>query len=196
MLRRKSPPPAAAPRQARPTASASARSAPVALASVDIPLDDAAPRSPAPSGTPQQRLLERLREQNIEIAAQAKAAADQHARLMSERQQEQQAENLRRDRQVEELRQNHSADFSHLLGVVFEQMDRVQVAHHAQAQALSQELDRLRRLAQDTDRGGLADDNTVLDDPLSRQRLESAARDVRQAEFEATRAFESLREPR
>lgn len=194
VLRRKpSPPPAASrPRSSNATAE---RSAP-APAAVDIPLDDGPSPAAAPSGTPQQRLLERLREQNLQLAAQVKSGADQHARQMSERQQEQQAESLRRDRQVEELRQNHSAEFSQLLEVVFEQVDRIQVAHSGQAQALSQELERMRRLAQAVDQGGLADDETGPDGRTGRERLEMAARDVRQAEFAATRALESLRQSR
>jgi hypothetical protein len=137
-----------------------------------------------------------LREQNLQLDAQVKKAADHHARQMSERQQEQQAESLRRDRQVEELRQNHSADFSHLLEVVFEQVDRMQVAHSNQAQALSTELERMRQLAQAVDHGGLADDETGPDGRTGRERLEMTARDVRQAEFAATRTLESLRQQR
>ena len=196
VLRRKPgpPPTAARPRSASPSA---VRSAPApSPAPVDIPLDDTPSPSATPSGTPQQRLLERLREQNLQLAAQVKTAADQHARQMSERQQEQQAESLRRDRQVEELRQNHTAEYSHLLEVMFEQVDRIQVAHGNQTQALSQELEHLRRLAQAVDQGGLADDDTGPDGRTGRERQEMAARDVRQAEFAATRALESLRQSR
>ncbi|MBQ0934073.1 hypothetical protein [Ideonella paludis] len=194
VLRRKPSAPAA---PARPRSAPADRSTPApAPATVDIPLDDVASPAPAITGTPQQRLLERLREQNLQLAAQAKSAADHHARQMSERQQEQQAESLRRDRQVEELRQNHSAEFSHLLEVMFEQVDRIQVAHSNQAQALSQELERMRQLAQAVDQGGLADDDTGPDGRSGQERLVMAARDVRQAEFAAARAMESLRQPR
>ena len=194
VLRRKPSAPAA---PARPRSAPADRSTPApAPATVDIPLDDVASPAPAITGTPQQRLLERLREQNLQLAAQAKSAADHHARQMSERQQEQQAESLRRDRQVEELRQNHSAEFSHLLEVMFEQVDRIQVAHSNQAQALSQELERMRQLAQAVDQGGLADDDTGPDGRSGQERLVIAARDVRQAEFAAARAMESLRQPR
>lgn len=195
LRRQPSPPPAAArPRSSKPEAERAAPSA--SPTPVDISLDDAPSPSATPSGTPQQRLLERLREQNLQLGAQVKTAADQHARQMSERQQEQQAENLRRDRQVEELRQNHTAEYSHLLEVMFEQVDRIQVAHSNQTQALSQELERMRRLAQEADQGGLADDDTGPDGRTGRERQELAARDVRQAEFAATRALESLRQSR
>lgn len=194
VLRRKpSPPPA----PVRSRGASSDRSTPApAPAAVDIPLDDVPSPAPAATGTPQQRLLERLREQNLQLAAQVKTAADHHARQMSERQQEQQAESLRRDRQVEELRQNHSAEFSQLLEVVFEQVDRIQVAHGNQAQVLSQELERMRQLALAADQGGLADDDTGPDGRTGQERLVMAARDVRQAEFAAARAMESLRQPR
>lgn len=194
VLRRKPSPPPAPVRQR--SASAERNSSVPAAATVDIPLDDLPSPAPAATGTPQQRLLERLREQNLQLAAQVKSASDQHARQMSERQQEQQAESLRRDRQVEELRQNHSAEFSHLLEVMFEQVDRIQVAHSHQAQALSQELERMRKLAQAADQGGLADDDTGPDGRSGEERLVMAARDVRQAEFAAARAMESLRQPR
>ncbi len=194
VLRRKPSPPAA---PVRSRGASSDRSTPApAPAAVDIPLDDVPSPPPAATGTPQQRLLERLREQNLQLAAQAKSAADHHARQMSERQQEQQAESLRRDRQVEELRQNQSAEFSHLLEVVFEQVDRIQVAHSNQANVLSQELERMRHLAQAADQGGLADDDTGPDGRTGQERLVMAARDVRQAEFAAARAMESLRQPR
>lgn len=194
VLRRKPSPPPAPVRQR--SASAERNSSVPAAATVDIPLDDLPSPAPAATGTPQQRLLERLREQNLQLAAQVKSASDQHARQMSERQQEQQAESLRRDRQVEELRQNHSAEFSHLLEVMFEQVDRIQVAHSHQAQTLSQELERMRKLAQAADQGGLADDDTGPDGRSGEERLVMAARDVRQAEFAAARAMESLRQPR
>lgn len=197
VFRRKPSPPPAVSRPRSTTSSTHERSAPTpAPMSVDIPLDDSPAPMVTPTGTPQQRLLERLREQNLQLAAQVKSAADHHARQMSERQQEQQAESLRRDRQVEELRQNHSAEFSQLLEVVFEQVDRIQVAHSGQAQALGQELERMRRLAQVVDQGGLEDDDTGPGGRSGRERLEVAARDVRQAEFAATRALESLRKPR
>ena len=192
VLRRKPSPPPAPVRQR----SASAGRSSPAPATVDIPLDDVPSPAPAVTGTPQQRLLERLREQNLQLDAQVKSAADHHARQMSERQQEQQAESLRRDRQVEELRQNHSAEFSHLLEVMFEQVDRIQVAHSHQTQTLSQELERMRKLAQAADQGGLADDDTGPDGRSGEERLVMAARDVRQAEFAAARAMESLRQPR
>lgn len=194
VLRRKPSPPPAPVRQR--SASAERNSSVPAAVTVDIPLDDLPSPAPAATGTPQQRLLERLREQNLQLAAQVKGAADQHARQMSERQQEQQAESLRRDRQVEELRQNHSAEFSHLLEVMFEQVDRIQVAHSQQTQTLSQELERMRKLAQAADQGGLADDDTGPDGRSGEERLVMAARDVRQAEFAAARAMESLRQPR
>jgi hypothetical protein len=190
VLRRKPSPPPAPVRQ---RSASVGRSSPAPA--TDIPLDDVPSPAPAVTGTPQQRLLERLREQNLQLDAQVKSTADHHARQMGERQQEQQAESLRRDRQVEELRQNHSAEFSHLLEVMFEQVDRIQVAHSQQAQTLSQELERMRKLAQAADQGGLADDDTGPDGRSGEERLVMAARDVRQAEFAAARAMESLRQP-
>lgn len=197
LFRRKPSPPPVAARSRSSTPAAHERRAPTPTPmAVDIALDDAPAPAAMPAGTPQQRLLERLREQNLQLAAQVKSAADQHARQMSERQQEHQAESLRRDRQVEELRQNHSAEVSHLLEVMFEQVDRIQVAHSGQAHALGQELERMRHLAQTADQGGLADDDTGPDGRSGQERLVMAAREVRQAEFAATRALESLRQSR
>lgn len=142
--------------------------------------------------TPQQRLLERLREQNLQLTSQLRANADLHAKQFVDKNQEHLAEKLRHQREVEELRQNHSAELSYLLKVVLEQTDALQQAHRRHSRALDAEVDRLKALASQrpvgrSDLGGAVAANTS-------QLLDDAVTEVRAAEFAATQALESLRD--
>lgn len=181
------PPPATRGRTERPAATAVA--GPSAAEAQAKPHELAAADAAA---SPQQRLLERLREQNLQLAEQLRGIGDQHARQMSERFQEAQAEMLRRDREAEEMRQNHTAEYAHLMEVVFEQVDRLQVNHTRLTQAMESEMDRLRKLARIA-APGMADDATGADSPQALETLTIAQRDVRQAEFAAQRALEQLK---
>jgi hypothetical protein len=97
-----------------------------------------------------------LREANLELAAKLRAATDLHARELLERSQQQQADHLRHEKQLEELRQAHAAELSHLMSAMVEQVDTLQREHAQQLQGLEQELDRLRIAAQ-AGAGGAAD---------------------------------------
>lgn len=158
------------------------------------------PAGGAHADTPQQRLLERLREQNLHFANQLRANADLHARQFIDKNAEQQAERLRHQREVEDLRQTHSAELSYLMKVVLEQFDALQKAHGHHVLALEMEMNRLRALVAQAEAGGAA--GAVNDGATAQQRdqrdqrdpLEEAATEVRSVEFAATRALESLRD--
>ena len=148
-----------------------------------------------PSGhadTPQQRLLERLREQNLQLTGQLRANADLHARQFVDKNQEQLAEKLRHQREVEELRQTHSSELSYLAKVMLEQTELLQKAHGQHARALEAEIDRLKDLPRQ--RPAAQAGRQASDAEDSAHRLEEAVTEVRSAEFAATRAMESLRE--
>lgn len=151
-----------------------------------------APSAAGRADTPQQRLLERLREQNLQLTSQLRANADLHAKQFVDKNQEQLAEKLRHQREVEELRQNHSAELSYLLKVVLEQTDALQQAHRRHSRALDAEVDRLKAMASQrpvgrSDLGGADAANTS-------QLLDDAVTEVRAVEFAATQALESLRD--
>ncbi len=102
------------------------------------------PASGFRSESAQTRLLERLRENNLELAAKVKALTEQHARAFSESNQQQEAEKIRQERQLEELRQAHSGELAHLMSVLVEQVDGIHKAHASQVKNLEAELERLR----------------------------------------------------
>jgi hypothetical protein len=156
------------------------------------PVTDDTPAATGRADTPQQRLLERLREQNLQLTGQLRANADLHAKQFVDKNQEHLAEKLRHQREVEELRQNHSAELSYLLKVVLEQTDALQQAHRRHSRALDAEIDRLKavatqRLVGRHDLGGTDAANTS-------QLLDEAVTEVRAVEFAATQALESLRD--
>ena len=95
-----------------------------------------------------QRLLERLREANLDLTARLRAATDQHARDLLERSQQQQAEQQRHERQIEELRQTHANELSHLMTDMVEQVDAMQREHVAKLTALQDEIEQLKRISQ------------------------------------------------
>lgn len=108
--------------------------APVPVSSADVRADGA-----------QQRLLQRLRDSNLELTTKLRAATDLHARELLERSQQQQAERQRHERQLEELRQTHSGELANLMSVLVEQVDGIHKTHAAQVKALESEVERLRR---------------------------------------------------
>lgn len=116
---------------------------------------DSAPASALPASaagdangrdaTPQQRLLERLRATNLQLTAQLKSLAEANSRQQQEREQERQSERMRQERELEELRQAHSNELSHLMNTLVEQVDGLNKAHAEQLKALEVEIDRVRQ---------------------------------------------------
>jgi hypothetical protein len=100
---------------------------------------------PRGDGTPQ-RLLERLREQNLDLTAKLRAATDLHAREMLDRSHMHQGDEQRHARQLEELRQAHSSELSHLMTVMVEQVDGMQRDHANHLRVLEAEIERLKQV--------------------------------------------------
>lgn len=148
---------------------------------------------PGRADSPQQRLLERLREQNLQLTTQLRANADLHAKQFVDKNQEQLAEKLRHQREMEEARQKHSAELSYLMKVVLEQVDALQKAHGQHVRVLDAEIDRLKALAHARPQPAAAGARPETDTDTAR-RLEDAATEVHAVEFAATRALESLRD--
>lgn len=96
-------------------------------------------------GTPQQRLLERLRATNLQLSSQLKSLAESNSRQAQEREQERQSERLRQERELEELRQAHASELSHLMNTLVEQVDGLNKAHAEQIKALETEIDKVRQ---------------------------------------------------
>jgi len=102
---------------------------------------DAAARDP----TPQQRLLERLRVTNLQLTSQLKSLTEANARQQQEREQERQSDRMRLERELEELRQAHSNELSHLMNTLVEQVDGLNKAHAEQLKVLEAEIERVRQ---------------------------------------------------
>lgn len=100
---------------------------------------------PPRADTPQQRLLERLRENNLELSNQLRASAGQHARLLSEKDSEVAALKADYDQRVEELRQTHSSELKYLMNLLVEQVEGIYKANAAQIKALEAQIDRAQR---------------------------------------------------
>lgn len=96
-------------------------------------------------GTPQQRLLERLRATNLQLSSQLKSLAESNSRQAQEREAERQSEKLRQERELEELRQSHAGELSHLMNTLVEQVDGMNKAHADQVKSLETEIDRVRQ---------------------------------------------------
>jgi hypothetical protein len=127
--------------------------------------DGAAPGRGVPAdSTPQQRLLERLRAANLQLSAQMKSLAEANSRQSQEREQERQSERLRHERALEELRQAHSGELSHLMNTLVEQVDGLNKAHAEQVKLLDAELEKAR---QDSRRSGFSSGPGTLQ-PTSR----------------------------
>lgn len=95
--------------------------------------------------TPQQRLLERLRAANLQLSSQLKSLAEANSRQQQEREQERQSERLRQERELEELRQQHANELSHLMETLVQQVDGLNKAHAEQVKALESEIERHRQ---------------------------------------------------
>ena len=95
--------------------------------------------------TPQQRLLERLRAENLRLNTQQKSLAESNSRQAQEREQERQSDRLRQERELEELRQAHAGELSHLMNTLVEQVDGLNKAHAEQIKALETEIERARQ---------------------------------------------------
>jgi hypothetical protein len=100
---------------------------------------------PGKLDSPQQRLLERLRESNLDLSAQLRASAAQHARLLKEKDEEVGALKEDYDQRVEELRQSQSAELKYLMALLVEQVDSIHKSHANHVRALEAEMDRLRQ---------------------------------------------------
>jgi hypothetical protein len=95
--------------------------------------------------TPQQRLLERLRAANLQLSSQVKSLAEVNSRQQQEREQERQGDRLRQERELEELRQQHVNELSHLMDTLVQQVDGLNKAHAEQLKALEAEIERYRQ---------------------------------------------------
>jgi hypothetical protein len=100
---------------------------------------------PGRAESPQQRLLERLRESNLDLSAQLRASAAQHARLLKEKDEEVAALKDDFDQRVEELRQSQSSELKYLMALLVEQVDSIHKSHANHVRALEAEMDRLRQ---------------------------------------------------
>lgn len=100
---------------------------------------------PGRADSPQQRLLERLRESNLDLSAQLRASAAQHARLLKEKDEEVAALKSDYDQRVEELRQSQSSELKYLMALLVEQVDSIHKSHANHVRALEAEMDRLRQ---------------------------------------------------
>ncbi len=95
--------------------------------------------------TPQQRLLERLRAENLRLNSTLKSLAESNSRQAQEREQERQSDRLRQERELEELRQAHAGELSHLMNTLVEQVDGLNRAHAEQIKTLETEIERVRQ---------------------------------------------------
>jgi predicted RNase H-like nuclease (RuvC/YqgF family) len=112
------------------------------------PADSGLPADAAPSGresTPQQRLLERLRAANLQLSAQMKSLAEANSRQQQEREQERQADRLRHEREIEEVREKHASELAHLMKTLVEQVDGLNKRHAEQLKLMETELERARQ---------------------------------------------------
>jgi hypothetical protein len=105
-----------------------------------LPEEADLPRPARGPDTPQQRLLERQREQSAQLASQLRSAAETHARELGAKTQEHQAERLRAQRELEALRQAHAEELAHLMSVLVEQVDKIHQAHGRHVRLLEAEV--------------------------------------------------------
>ena len=140
----------------------------------------------APRAEPnaQERLLERLREQNLQLSGQLRANADLHAKQFVDKNLEQQAERVKLQRELEAARQAHSAELSHLMAVMLEQVGAMQKAQGQHVNTRRAEIDRLRPLA----RRAADDPDSVSADAEA----DAAATAVQSVEFQATQTMAQL----
>jgi predicted transcriptional regulator len=91
--------------------------------------------------------LDELREANADLAARLRADSDFHARDRVQRSAEQLADQQRHEREIEAVRQSHTAELSHLMATMLEQVDTLQREQAARVAVLQAELDRLKRMS-------------------------------------------------
>lgn len=137
-----------APTQPMPLSGLTSRSQGPASGRMSLDPGSTQPGSLGATDLTHSRNVDALRDANLELTAKLRAATDLHARELLERSQEQQADHLRHEKQLEDLRQAHAAELSHLMSAMVEQVDALQREHGQQIQALEQELERLRRSGQ------------------------------------------------
>lgn len=106
----------------------------------------ASSRFSSQADTPQQRLLEHLRQSNLDLTAQLKASAAQHARLLKSKDEEVADARADYDERVEALRQQHATELRHLMALLVEQVDGIHKAHANHVKALEAEIERWRRM--------------------------------------------------
>lgn len=111
----------------------------------DLPGEAPGAANGAAGATPQQRLLERLRAANLQLSAQLKSVAETNSRQAQEREQERQGERLRHERELEELREKHTSELSHLMSTLVEQVDGLNKQHTDALKQLETELERARQ---------------------------------------------------
>lgn len=107
-------------------------------------LPDGHSQLPNRAETPQERLLERLRESNLDLSAQLRASAAQHARLLRDKDEEVAALKDDYDQRVEALRQTHSSELKYLMALLVEQVDGLHTTHANLVRGLEAEIERLR----------------------------------------------------
>jgi hypothetical protein len=110
-----------------------------------LPGESPGAASGASGSTPQQRLLERLRAANLQLSAQLKSVAEANSRQAQEREQERQGDRLRHERELEELREKHAGELSHLMSTLVEQVDGLNKQHAEQLKQIETELERARQ---------------------------------------------------
>ncbi len=132
------------PRRAEPRM---AEPKPVEPKPVEVRVPPPRPAEP-PADANHQRAFELLRDNNLDLSAKLRAATDLHARELLERSQQQQLDQQRYERQLEELRQNHATELSQLMTAMVDQVDAMQRDHAQQIQGMEQEMERLRRASQ------------------------------------------------
>jgi len=118
----------------------------------------APPAPPAPVDTVQQRLLVKLREQNLELGNQLKAAKEETRRAMESAQHHDSADQMQLQRQLDEAneaheraldeaREEHAQELAHLMSETVMQIDELNAKHANQMKVLEAEIDRLRGIA-------------------------------------------------
>ncbi|NDY93002.1 hypothetical protein, partial [Ideonella livida] len=124
-------PAAAVPAAPAPTPAVPARPRPAPVA---------APAEPAPA-VPASPTLQ---DQNNELSIKLRAANEVHARELLEKSQQFQAERLKFERQLEDMRQAHSDELGRLMALMVQQVDALQQEHSQKVRVLEAELERLR----------------------------------------------------
>jgi len=116
------------------------------------------PAAPPPVDSTQQRLLVKLREQNLELAAQLKAAREETRRATEAAQHHDSADQVQLQRELDEAREahareldeaqeEHAQELAHLMSETVMQIDELNAKHANQMKVLEAEIDRMRGIA-------------------------------------------------